>query len=321
MGGSSLNQLLQESNLTELEIVAKTLDTTTLVLPAGRLRKFSLRLYESHTRGNELLTAENADRLAEGGCLHSLCLRHLWGPVVSPDYLRKFTALSYFNTQITGANSSSLASATAHLPYLRALELEEIGHYGDPPVNWSEVVRLLTPSRPELRHLALRTGNNERELMAAVGQGSALLSMEQLVSLEIRYWNSPSSGNWALLEELAERGRLEHLVVEPAQVYQGSSFSEGLLCRMIKNCKVNHPSFDFLILEYSGIFQRLRYLRTSTTKFYRDDCSRLARAASSTDSQEARTLPILCLYGKTGLVSSPPIHPHHSHAPVTVCLI
>lgn len=219
------------------------MDTTALALTAGKLRKLALRLEKPHTKENneevrELLTTENIERLAERDCLRSLRMYQGWETVPTLDYLRKFVGLSHVSTQVTGDNYLSLVSATVHLPQLRALELEE--SYTLKPVAWRKLLSQLATNRPELRHLALRALYDERKLMGAIGRGSALLCMEKLASLEIGSWIDPSPGNWELLEELAERGRLEHLVTEPAPDHQGPAMSVGLMCRVIVNCRVSY---------------------------------------------------------------------------------
>jgi len=94
------------------------------------LQILSLNLGEAYVRGEEvleLLTEEITERLTAEGGLRSFELNILEEPssVLAPafDYLIRFTRLSELSLYLTVANQGSLASILAHLPLLKALEL------------------------------------------------------------------------------------------------------------------------------------------------------------------------------------------------------
>lgn len=291
---NSLNRLLEAcGELTELKIRATVMDTAALELPEGRLRKFSLCLMgpnadEKGVEIKELLTTENIERLAGGGSLRALKL-HSWranntAPANSLTCLSSFASLSQLNIPVTRTNAGSLASVLAQLPHLRALKMEELVE-STPFVDWAEVLRVVASNRPELVHLTLQT---ERPLLAgavAAGKDNVLLRLENLVSLVlVSYFQSPEKQiTWERLGELADRGRLEHLVIDVVMdIYAESHMSVEIMCRVIEKCKARPSLLDVPPRLISSIFQRLRYFKAGKSRFDHDECSKLASAASST---------------------------------------
>lgn len=220
-------------------------DTSTLVLPAGRLQKCSLHLaapYDPESGEDEvreLLTAENIESLAEGGCLRflELTMGDMYDdtiPAPPLDYLSRFASLVHLSVNVTSTNIDGLADVLAHLPHLRALELEEAIYCPETGVDWGGVAQLIAANRPELRHLAMRD-----EAIIQLAGSNVFTRLEQLVSLEITsHWRKQHEQvDWVWLEELTGRARLEHLIVR----ISGYPVPLDLACRVVDKCKV-HPS-------------------------------------------------------------------------------
>lgn len=201
-----------------------------LELPPG-LRVFSLGQTQTNTAPLSDVTIQ---RLTEG----ELCSLRLWKFSIIPEptrsfgYLHAFTRLTHLNIQLAPGNVGSLTAALEHLPLLRAVELDAEHENTFPHIN--TVVEALGSSCRNLEHLRLFRWLSPKTM----GSIPAMLfsRLDRLVSLELRNVGMDStSWSWDWLEELAERGRLEHLVIATKD---GPYMPIELICRVIGKCKV-----------------------------------------------------------------------------------
>jgi len=151
---SSLNSMLAEcvSTLGSVEITIEftpeALTTLAELKLPPLLRQLSL---SSH---GLLLSGETLDAMLPAG-LRSYMLQQ-WNPPVTLLYLGVATftrRLTHLCVPVSDANLTTLISAIANMPMLKALELAGDHYSADGQFNWDAVIRAIATRRPELEHL------------------------------------------------------------------------------------------------------------------------------------------------------------------------